>query len=199
MNGLMPKTVQEILLNLPVAVLIVNQERQIVFLNQEAERTFNYQKEELLGSTYDILLAPELRQAHAKYCNDYFKQPKKRHLSEGKMFFAYRSDGGTFPVDIGLAAVNINGKRFVCVIVNDITYQRDLETKLTQSRQQLIVQNKLKQEFLSVLEVTSLTLNFNEALNKLLPHLSNLFEAKACLAFIWSETKISGNQPIIMV
>lgn len=74
------------------------------------------------------------------------------------------------PEGIFILSININERK---------KYEKALENK----KQELIYQNKLTSDFLNILEITATSLNFHEALNKIMPFICNLMESNNCVAY----------------
>jgi len=87
----------------PDAIVVVDWSGNIVIVNQLAERLFGYSRSELLAMPIDGLIPQRLREHHAGYRNNYFREPHTRPMGEGRELSGRRKDGSEFPVEISLS------------------------------------------------------------------------------------------------
>jgi PAS domain S-box-containing protein len=118
------------------AIIMVNDEGQITFWNQAAEKMFGYTEEEVLGNNMHSLLAPEryfdiAENAYHKYA----KTGQGDRLGKITELQGRRKDGTEFPFEIGLSSINLQGKWNAIGIVNDITERKKAEAELEQLSQ----------------------------------------------------------------
>ncbi|HEV2713616.1 MAG TPA: PAS domain S-box protein [Terriglobales bacterium] len=90
----------------PNAMIMVNQEGQITLANQQAEKTFGYSREELLGRPIEMLLPEPLQPGHRGFRHDYVRNPRARTMGAGRELFGRRKDGSEVPVEIGLSPIH---------------------------------------------------------------------------------------------
>lgn len=117
--------------SLPDAVVIVNTDHKIVLVNSCAEEMFGYPADALEGSDLQMII-PELhRDGHRQSVNNYFQMPYARPMGAEKRFSGVRADGTEVPVDIMINIITLDGVSAAMALVRDVTYQRDLEDRLT--------------------------------------------------------------------
>jgi PAS domain S-box-containing protein len=87
----------------PDAVVIINQEGQIVLFNRHAELMFGYHRSKVLGQSIEILLPPRLREQHKQQRFGYSQDPRTREMGEGLLLWALHSGGKEFQVQIKLS------------------------------------------------------------------------------------------------
>ena len=61
-----------ILESTPDAMLMVNQQGKIQFVNSQIEKVFGYHKDELLGQTVEILIPEPYKSRHPEHVRKYF-------------------------------------------------------------------------------------------------------------------------------
>jgi len=105
----------------PDAMMVSDRDGRILELNAEAEKTFGYSREELIGQSIEILIPARLRDAHRRHRDTYRAQPIYRPMSRGQAIVALRSDGSEFPVEISLSPVAIEGGMLFYAIIRDIS------------------------------------------------------------------------------
>jgi PAS domain S-box-containing protein len=88
----------------PDAIIIVNQEGEIAFVNSRAERLFGYLRSELLNQKVEMLLPERFRQKHGQHRAGFFVAPKDGLMGAGTgiEFYGLRKDGTEFPAEITL-------------------------------------------------------------------------------------------------
>jgi len=121
----------------PVATLMINRRGEIVQMNQEVERLFGYEREELLDQPIEILVPPALRAAHVALRDGFLAQPERRSLGHRRDLLATRRDGSEFVVEIGLSPVEAFDNEYVLATVIDVTERIDNEERLRQTNAEL--------------------------------------------------------------
>lgn len=85
----------------PDATLFVDGDGRIRLANAETERLFGYDRDELVGSSIELLL-PE--RYHGRLPpTGFLAEPRVRPMGAGLELWGRRRDGGEFPVEIGLS------------------------------------------------------------------------------------------------
>ncbi len=121
----------------PAAILVVDQESNILLVNSSAEGELGYSREQLLGKSLSILIPGRYRLAHNAHQEKFLQNPVARQMGTNLSLFALRADGSEFPVDIGLSPIETNeGMRIICYLVN-VTERKRQEEALRQVNEQL--------------------------------------------------------------
>src|SRR5207247_38214 len=87
----------------PDAVVVVNREGRIVLVNAQAEETFGYRREELLGQPMDILVPERLREKCLEYRTTFLRGPQRSPMGTTLELCGVRREGSEFPVEIKLS------------------------------------------------------------------------------------------------
>ena len=118
------------------AVIVIDNEGRIVHWNPAAERMFGYDSSEVIGRRLHDLVAPA--RFHADFLRGYrsFLESGTGPIM-GKILEvpAVRRNGVEFPVELGVAPINIGGAMFAVGMVRDITARKASETALRESEQ----------------------------------------------------------------
>jgi PAS domain S-box-containing protein len=122
----MPELLDETLLRglyetAPDAMVAVDQRGTIVLANAQMERLFGYTRDELVGSSVDLLVPDAVRGRHPAHRHTYFTEPRVRPMGAGMELAARRRDGTEFPAEISLSAVEIPGGVLVSAAIRDVT------------------------------------------------------------------------------
>src|SRR5947207_8372343 len=122
-------TFQLIVESAPNAMILVNKEGKIAFVNSYAERLFGYNRSELIGQSVEIIIPSRYRERHPNFRNLFFNSPQARSMGAGRELFALRKDGTEFPVEIGLnPLVTVEGTLVLAAII-DITERKQAEER----------------------------------------------------------------------
>jgi two-component system sensor histidine kinase DevS len=123
----------------PDGIFLVDETQTIVFANPAVERMFGYAQGELLGSSVQQLVPPELREAHAAHTDRYAQNPRARMMGSGLELRGRRRSGEEFPLEISLSPLSDDGRSLVIAIVRDIRERREFEAQLDKVRAGLIL------------------------------------------------------------
>lgn len=116
----------------PDALAVIDPDGRILLVNRRTEMMFGYRREELLGSSIEILLPARFRDTHVRRCEFLADNPGAK--GGGMEMYGRRKDGKEFPVEISLGPLETDdGLRTICTI-RDITEQRKIESELRQAQ-----------------------------------------------------------------
>ncbi len=113
----------------PSGMVMIDRDGTIVLVNREVERMFGYTREELLGTSIDLLVPTRLRGGHSGLRTSFFGDPKTRAMGAGRELFGVRKDGVEIPVEIGLNPIETEEGLFVLASVVDISARKRAEAR----------------------------------------------------------------------
>ncbi|TAK02253.1 GAF domain-containing protein, partial [bacterium] len=113
----------------PDAIVSVDREGRMVFVNSRTEKIFGYSRDELLGKPVEMLVPERFRDRHVGHRADYISQPRIRLMGVWDIM-GRRKDGSEVPVDIALSPVETDGGILVTAIIRDITERKQAEETL---------------------------------------------------------------------
>lgn len=116
----------------PDAMVIVNQQGEIVLVNSQTETIFGYSRDELLGQPVEMLLPESLRWQHIDHRARYQQEPRRRPMGEGLDLFGRRRDGSLFPAEISLSPLMTDEGILIITVLRDITERKEAE-EMTQA------------------------------------------------------------------
>ncbi len=150
----------------PDPVVVVNREGRIVLVNAQAEETFGYQREDLLGQPMDILVPERLREKCLEYRTTFLRGPHKPSMGATLEIYGLRRDGSEFPVEIKLSLLETEEGLWGCAAIRDLTERRKLEQQFRQAQ---------KMESIGTL-AGGIAHDFNNLLTVILSYSSSLSE-----------------------
>jgi PAS domain S-box-containing protein len=133
----------------PNAMIMVNQEGNIVLINSEAESMFGYSKEELVGQSISQLVPPSLRSLHNLYMQNYFEAPDRRNMGRGSNDLqGQRKDGELFPIEVGLTPITVDKETYIISSIVDISERLQQQRALKNLNIELRRKNQEMEQFI---------------------------------------------------
>lgn len=118
---------------IPEAVIISNEGGLIILANQHACSLFGYSTCEFTTTIIEQLVTEDIRPIHAKFRENFFKNPTPRYLkSRDLALHAVRKDQTTFPMESALFAIPTNTGQYAVNLIQDITERDDQHRKITE-------------------------------------------------------------------
>ena len=118
----------------PDAIIAVDAEASITYVNPRAEATFGYSRGELLGQRVERLLPEHIAERHVGHRDGFIAHPVARPMGTGLDVAGRRKDGSEFPVQISLSPVKTAEGIQVFATVVDITARKTAEAQLLQAQ-----------------------------------------------------------------
>jgi PAS domain S-box-containing protein len=118
------KRFRELVESAPDAMVIVNEDGEIVLVNAQVERVFGYARKDLLGEHVEILVPERLRNVHGSYRKGFLSDPHARPMGAGLNLYGRRKDGTEFPVEISLSPLPTEEGMLVSSAIRDITERK---------------------------------------------------------------------------
>lgn len=133
----------------PDAIVVVDAQGSIAFVNAETEAMFGYPRDELIGHPVEVLLPERYRDRHVSHQHAYFAEPRRRPMGAGLELHARRHDGTEFPVEISLSPVQVDQKKFACGAIRDVSAHKAIEHALIEARESAEHANRAKSGLLA--------------------------------------------------
>jgi PAS domain S-box-containing protein len=121
----------------PNAIVMVDRDGRILFVNSQTEAMFGYDRQELVDQPVEMLVPEPYRKAHPQHRQRFFEKPMTRSMGAGRDLFGVRKDGSEFPVEIGLSPVETEDGLLVLAAIVDITARKQAENALRESETSL--------------------------------------------------------------
>ncbi|MBN9385600.1 MAG: PAS domain-containing sensor histidine kinase [Chitinophagaceae bacterium] len=160
-------------------IILTDDKGKIILLNPAASTLFEYEKDELLGKSIEMLIPGRFHAKHTQYREGFYQHPSNRTMGHGRDLFARKKDGREFPVEVSLSYYRQKNSFFVIAFLVDITQRKQVEKELLDRKTELerITQDisRLNAELESKVEQRTLILR--EALQELEHSQAELSEA----------------------
>ncbi|MDO8904910.1 sensor histidine kinase [Hydrogenophaga sp.] len=122
--------------NIPVAMIVVNAQGDIVRLNRLAESIFGYSASELEGRPVEVLIPSRYHARHKGYRHGFMAETNPRPMGAGRDLSGLRKDGSEFPVEIGINPVETGEGPMVLSVILDLSERKQNERRIQDALQQ---------------------------------------------------------------
>jgi PAS domain S-box-containing protein len=134
------------------AVVTMNAAGEVVGWNRQAERTFGWTRDEIIGrSLADTIVPEEHRQAHRFGVARLTATGMPLLLDRRIEVTALRRGGGEFPVELAIAYIPSRGGPLFTAFLRDITERRRAESEIMQAKEAAESAARAKADFLATM------------------------------------------------
>ncbi|WP_342346984.1 PAS domain S-box protein [uncultured Nitrospira sp.] len=114
------------------AIIIIDDDQRIVIFNAAAEEVFQCSPQEALGNTLDQFIPIPLRSAHREHIRRFAETgATSRRMGANMEISGLRRNGETFPLEASISQTEQSGKRWLTVILRDISRRKQNEERLS--------------------------------------------------------------------
>ncbi len=119
------------------SIVAIDHEGRVIEWNAEAERTFGYRRDEVLGREMAaVIVPPQHRKAHRDGMAHYLETGEGPVLNQRIEITAVRKDKTEFPVELAITQIPLDGPPHFVGTIRDITQRKESEAALMQEREQ---------------------------------------------------------------
>lgn len=138
----------------PDAVIVINQEQEIIEWNPKAEVIFGYAADEVMAKPLaDIIIPFQYREAHEKGMQHFLKTGEGPVLNNTIEITALHKNGYEFYIDLSISNVKMEGTWVFIAFISDISERKKTEQNLIFKEAELLQARLLeekKDEFISI-------------------------------------------------
>jgi len=127
-----------ILSTVPDAMVVIDEQGTILSFSAAAQALFGYTEEQVVGRDVSLLMPSPDRDRHGGYILRYLETGERRIIGKGRVVFAARSDGSTFPMELSIGEANTGAERIFTGFIRDLTERRQAEARLEDLQAELI-------------------------------------------------------------
>lgn len=121
---------RSILATVPDAMVVIDKSGVIQSFSATAERLFGFQPEEVQGRNVSMLMPSPYRQEHDGYLLRYMTTNERRIIGVGRVVVGQRKNGTTFPMELSVGEVLLEGRRQFTGFVRDLSERQEHEKRL---------------------------------------------------------------------
>ena len=128
-----PAVAESLLQQAPDALILTDENGQIVFANAAVTGLFGFEPSEINGQAMEMLMPARYRRAHLTHRHDYVADPVQRAMGQrGVPLYGLHRDGHEFPVWVSLSPIQMNGQRLIAAAIRDVSDWHLLTEQLRQ-------------------------------------------------------------------
>ena len=131
----------------PDAMVVVNQDGEIVLLNVQAEKQFGYRRDELVGQKVKNIIPEGFAERLVADALRSVEDALAQQIGTGIELTARRKDGSEFPIELMLSPLESAEGILVTAAVRDITTRKKAEAHLLQKVEELNRSNEELEQF----------------------------------------------------
>ncbi len=130
------------------ALVMIDDEGRVVFMNPMTEKLLGYRSEELMGKVFHEIVAPErYRPLYREKFPHFARTGSGAAVGETLELPALRKDGSEVPVELSLSAFNWRGRWYGVGVMRDITKRKQAERALAEKAEELRRSNQELERF----------------------------------------------------
>jgi len=129
---------RSILSTVPDAMVVIDESGAIRSFSAAAERLFGYAEAEVRGRNVAMLMPSPDAERHDGYIQRYLTTGEKRIIGIGRVVFAQRRDGSTFPMELSVGEAIGTGERLFTGFIRDLTERQRTQERLETLQSELI-------------------------------------------------------------
>jgi two-component system, LuxR family, sensor kinase FixL len=125
------------------AIVVIDEGGIIQQFSGNAERLFGFPSGEVQGRNVSMLMPEPHREEHDGYLRRYLTTGERRMIGVGRFVVGKRKDGTTFPMDLSVGEVVLEGKRQFIGFVRDLSEHHEREQLLHEVQSELLHMSRL--------------------------------------------------------
>ncbi|MGO8918500.1 MAG: PAS domain S-box protein, partial [Stellaceae bacterium] len=134
---------RSVLETVPDAIIVIDDHGRIESFSPAAERLFGFSAAEAVGRNVNILMPQPYREQHDGYLARYLDTGERRIIGIGRVVMGQRADGSTFPMELSVGEINLDGRRLFTGFVRDITERQSTHERLQELQSELLRTSRL--------------------------------------------------------
>jgi two-component system, LuxR family, sensor kinase FixL len=132
-----------IVTTIPDAIVVIDDKGVIQSFSGNAERLFGFTGREVQGQNVSMLMPAPHRKEHDSYLARYLATGERRMIGVGRVVVGQRKGGSTFPMELSVGEVLLEGNRQFIGFVRDLTEHHEREQLLHEVQSELLHMSRL--------------------------------------------------------
>jgi two-component system sensor kinase FixL len=157
---------RSILSTVPDAMVVIDENAQILSFSAAAERVFGYAESDVLGKNVNLLMPSPDRERHDDYLQHYLQTGDRKIIGIGRLTNARHKEGFTFPIELLIGEAWVGERRIFTGFIRDLTERKQAEVRLQDLQSELAHVRR-------VTEMSSLATSLAHELNQPLTAIAN--------------------------
>jgi PAS domain S-box-containing protein len=122
------------------AIITIDQESNILFINSAAERMFGYTQDEMLYGRLTMLMPDYLRHVHRAGLDRYIRTGQRHTAWEAVALPGLHKNGHEVPLEISFGEWAVGDRRFFTGIARDVTERKQAEQALRRNKEERLTE-----------------------------------------------------------
>ena len=122
-------------------IITINDRGVVDSYNRACGAMFGYAAEEVIGQNVSMLMTGVNRERHDQYLAHYIETGERQIIGIGREVEGRRKDGSTFPLELSVSEVLLDGARLFTGILRDIGARHEAERRLHDYAHHLEIKN----------------------------------------------------------
>jgi PAS domain S-box-containing protein len=118
------------------AIITIDTDSTIIFVNEAIEKVFGYRQEELIGKHMTMLMPDRMRSGHEAGLGRYLTTGRRSMSWSGVPLPGLHKDGREIPLEVSFGEFERDGKRYFTGIARDVSERQRAEQALQQVREE---------------------------------------------------------------
>ncbi|WP_420405417.1 sensor domain-containing diguanylate cyclase [Nisaea sp.] len=116
------------------AIIAIDTDQKIVFVNPALEKMFGYSAEEMLGQDLNLLLPERFKKTHAGEVQDFVTSGDEARYMGKRLaqVIGRRADGSELPIGASIVRAKSGGRNLFAAILRDISWRIEMVEKLSE-------------------------------------------------------------------
>jgi two-component system, LuxR family, sensor kinase FixL len=111
-------------------IIVIDAKGRIEAFNPAAETLFGYAERDVVGHNVNVLMPSPYKEEHDGYISRYLQTGQAKIIGTGREVTGRRRDGTTFPLQLSVGEVVLEGERKFTGILHDLTTRVHIEEQL---------------------------------------------------------------------
>lgn len=118
------------------AIIATDVKGTIELVNPATEKMFGYAQDELLSKNIKILIPEAISEKHDHLISQHESGTERSIVGRRHEMVSRRKDGSTFPIELAVEEMMIDGEKYFTSTINDITNRKEMMERLSASERE---------------------------------------------------------------